>query len=79
MKQIDVIYIDGKFETPHGRELLTLVDPVTEQDAAQVVLRRPRVEGCGCSCRAPCDRREVPRMQRAGRSRGVARTAAPAA
>jgi aldehyde dehydrogenase (NAD+) len=38
MKPVDAIYIDGKFETPHGSEILTLVDPVTEQDAAQVVL-----------------------------------------
>ena len=38
MKQVNTIYINGKFETPHGSELLTLVDPVTEQDAAQVVL-----------------------------------------
>lgn len=38
MKQVDTIYINGKFETPHGSELLTLIDPVTEQDAARVVL-----------------------------------------
>jgi aldehyde dehydrogenase (NAD+) len=38
MKEVNTIYINGKFETPHGSELLTLVDPVTEQDAAQVVL-----------------------------------------
>jgi aldehyde dehydrogenase (NAD+) len=38
MKQVDTIYINGKFEKPHGRELLTLIDPVTEQDAAQVML-----------------------------------------
>lgn len=38
MKQIDTIYINGKFETPHGRERLTLIDPVTEQDAAQVLM-----------------------------------------
>ena len=38
MKQVNTIYINGKFETPHGSELLTLLDPVTEQDAAQVLL-----------------------------------------
>jgi aldehyde dehydrogenase (NAD+) len=38
MKQVDTIYINGKFETPHGSELMTLIDPVTEQDAAQVML-----------------------------------------
>src|ERR1700745_2738610 len=38
MKQVDTIYINGQFEKPHGREVLTLIDPVTEQDAAQVML-----------------------------------------
>jgi aldehyde dehydrogenase (NAD+) len=38
MKQVNTIYINGKFETPHGSELLTLLGPVTEQDAAQVLL-----------------------------------------
>jgi hypothetical protein len=38
MKQVNTIYINGKFETPHGSELLTLLDPMTEQDAAQVLL-----------------------------------------
>lgn len=38
MKTIDTIYINGNFVTPHGTELFTLVDPVTEQSAAQVVL-----------------------------------------
>jgi len=38
MKQVNTIYINGKFETPHGSELLTLLDPVTEQYAAQVLL-----------------------------------------
>src|ERR1700739_4795110 len=38
VKQVDTIYINGKFETPHGGEFLTLVDPVTEHNAAQVLL-----------------------------------------
>jgi aldehyde dehydrogenase (NAD+) len=38
MKQVNTIYINGKFEAPHGGEVLTLVDPVTEQNATQVVL-----------------------------------------
>jgi aldehyde dehydrogenase (NAD+) len=38
VKEVDRIYINGKFETPHGSELLTLIDPVTEQDVAQVQL-----------------------------------------
>lgn len=38
MKTIDTIYINGRFQAPHGREVMTLVDPVTERDAAQVVL-----------------------------------------
>jgi len=38
MKSIDTIYIKGKFVTPHGTERFTLVDPVTEQEAAQVTL-----------------------------------------
>lgn len=38
MQNIDTIYIDGRFETPHGTELMTLIDPVTEQEAARVRL-----------------------------------------
>lgn len=38
MKSIDTIYINGQFVTPHGTERFTLVDPVTEHDAAQVTL-----------------------------------------
>jgi len=38
MKSIDTIYINGQFVTPHGTERFTLVDPVTEQEAAQVTL-----------------------------------------
>jgi aldehyde dehydrogenase (NAD+) len=38
MKSIDTIYIKGQFVTPHGTERFTLVDPVTEQEAAQVTL-----------------------------------------
>jgi len=63
MKQGNMIYINGKFETPHGSEVLTLVDPVTEQDAAQVVLaRRGRCAACDCA-RHPLPRtaRQQPR------------------
>jgi len=38
MRTIDTIYINGDFIKPHGTELFTLVDPVTELPAAQVVL-----------------------------------------
>lgn len=38
MQNIDTIYINGRFETPHGTEVMTLVDPVTEQEAAHVRL-----------------------------------------
>ncbi|OON59084.1 aldehyde dehydrogenase family protein [Massilia sp. KIM] len=38
MQNIDTIYINGRFETPHGTELMTLIDPVTEQEAARVRL-----------------------------------------
>lgn len=38
MKSIDTIYIKGQFVTPHGSDRFTLVDPVTEQEAAQVTL-----------------------------------------
>ncbi|AWL04796.1 aldehyde dehydrogenase family protein [Massilia oculi] len=38
MKSIDSIYIKGQFVTPHGTERFTLIDPVTEQEAAQVTL-----------------------------------------
>jgi aldehyde dehydrogenase (NAD+) len=38
MKTIDTIYINGEFVEPHGREHLTLIDPVTEQEATTVVL-----------------------------------------
>lgn len=38
MRTIDTIYINGDFIKPHGTELFTLVDPVTERPAAQVVL-----------------------------------------
>jgi aldehyde dehydrogenase (NAD+) len=38
MKSIDSIYIKGQFVTPHGTERCTLIDPVTEQEAAQVTL-----------------------------------------
>jgi aldehyde dehydrogenase (NAD+) len=38
MQTIDTIYINGRFETAHGTEVMTLVDPVTEQDAARVRL-----------------------------------------
>jgi len=38
MKSIDTIYIKGQFVTPHGTERFTLVDPVTEQKAAHVIL-----------------------------------------
>jgi aldehyde dehydrogenase (NAD+) len=38
MKTIDTIYINGEFVEPHGREHLTLIDPVTEQETTTVVL-----------------------------------------
>lgn len=38
MKQINQIYINGEFVTPHGTEVMDLIDPVTEQVAAQVRL-----------------------------------------
>ena len=38
MQTIDSIYINGTFVRPHGSEVLTLVDPVTEEQAARVVL-----------------------------------------
>lgn len=38
MHTIDSIYINGTFVTPHGTEVLTLVDPVTEAPATRVVL-----------------------------------------
>ncbi|AVF36818.1 aldehyde dehydrogenase family protein [Rahnella sikkimica] len=38
MKQINQIYINGEFVTPHGTEVMHLIDPVTEQVAAQVRL-----------------------------------------
>ncbi|MBQ5950491.1 aldehyde dehydrogenase family protein [Massilia sp. ST3] len=38
MKTVDSIYINGSFETPHGSEVLTLFDPVSEEPATSVVL-----------------------------------------
>ncbi|PKE32385.1 aldehyde dehydrogenase family protein [Rahnella sp. AA] len=38
MKQINQIYINGEFVTPHGTEVMDLINPVTEQVAAQVRL-----------------------------------------
>jgi aldehyde dehydrogenase (NAD+) len=38
MHTIDSIYINGEFVAPHGTEVLTLTDPVTEAPAARVVL-----------------------------------------
>jgi len=38
MKSIDTIYIKSQFVTPHGTERFTLVDPVTEQEAAHLIL-----------------------------------------
>ena len=38
MQRFDQIYIAGKFVTPHGRETMELVDPVTEQPASLVTL-----------------------------------------
>lgn len=38
MKSIDTIYIKGQFVTLHGTERFTLVDPVTEQESAHVIL-----------------------------------------
>lgn len=38
MKQINQIYINGEFVTPHGTEVMDLINPVTEQVTAQVRL-----------------------------------------
>lgn len=38
METIDTIYINGAFVAPHGQEMQTLVDPVTEAPAARIVL-----------------------------------------
>ncbi|VXA91393.1 aldehyde dehydrogenase family protein [Massilia sp. 9I] len=38
MQTIDRIYINGVFVTPHGKDELTLIDPVTEAPATRVVL-----------------------------------------
>ncbi|RYG87316.1 MAG: aldehyde dehydrogenase family protein [Alphaproteobacteria bacterium] len=38
MQTIDSIYINGAFVTPHGKDELTLIDPVTEAPATRVVL-----------------------------------------
>lgn len=38
MKQINQIYINGEFVTPHGTEVMDLINPVTERVAAQVRL-----------------------------------------
>ena len=37
MQTIDSIYINGTFVRPHGSEVLTQVDPVTEELTAQMV------------------------------------------
>jgi hypothetical protein len=37
MKQVNTIYINGKFETPHGSELLTLLGPVEVPPANSTV------------------------------------------
>jgi aldehyde dehydrogenase (NAD+) len=38
MRNIDQIYIDGQFVTPHGREIFDLHNPATEQKIGQVRL-----------------------------------------
>lgn len=38
MKQIDQIYINGEFVTPHGSEVMDLINPVTELIVSQVRL-----------------------------------------
>jgi aldehyde dehydrogenase (NAD+) len=38
MPDIEEIYIDGRFVTPHGVERLTLIDPVTEEPTGEVRL-----------------------------------------
>ena len=38
MQQIDKIYIDGEFVTPHGEEMFDLFNPATEQVIGQVRL-----------------------------------------
>lgn len=38
MKKVDQIYINGRFETARGSEVVTLFDPVTEEAAAELVL-----------------------------------------
>ena len=38
MRNIDKIYIDGQFVTPHGQELFDLYNPATEEKIGQVRL-----------------------------------------
>ena len=38
IKQINQIYINGQFVTPHGSEVMDLINPVTEQVVTQVRL-----------------------------------------
>jgi aldehyde dehydrogenase (NAD+) len=38
MKTIDKIYINGDFVTPHGKQMLDLISPVTNRKIAQVIL-----------------------------------------
>ncbi|HEY4240369.1 MAG TPA: aldehyde dehydrogenase family protein [Kofleriaceae bacterium] len=38
MQTIDHIYLDGAFVRPHGSEVMTLLDPATEEPVSQVVL-----------------------------------------
>lgn len=38
MKSINKIYINGEFVTPHGTEILELINPTTEQKMAEVTL-----------------------------------------
>ena len=53
MKQIDTIYINGKLETPHGRERLTLIDggpvrfsnPTAKRAAASFASARALLSG----------------------------------
>ena len=38
MHQINKIYINGEFVTPHGTQMLDLIHPVTGKVASQVIL-----------------------------------------
>lgn len=72
MKSIDTIYINGQFVTPHGTERFTLVDPVTEQEAAQVTLA-DEVDAENAIAAATAAYRELAGSSREKRMRWLAR------